>query len=67
MDHGVKSHGMKPALQGTYGPNMNIYIFTVIVYGEAVILVAVYFSMRNIKLSRDVGRALGWSYVDVSL
>ena len=25
------------------------------------------FLMKNIKLSRDLGRTLGWSYVNVSL
>ena len=44
-----------------------IYILTVIVYDEAVILVAVNFSIKNIKLSRNLGRTLRWSYVDLSL
>ena len=44
-----------------------IYILNVIVYDEAIILVAVHFSMKNIKLSRDLGRILRRSYVDLSL
>ena len=44
-----------------------IYILTVVIYDEAVILVAIYFLMKNIMLSRDLGRTLGWSYVDLSL
>ena len=36
-------------------------------YDKAVILAAVHFSTRNIQLSRDLGRALGRSYVKVRL
>ena len=45
----------------------NFCIFIVIVKDEAVILVAVHFSMQNIKLSHDLGCTLGWSYVDLGL
>ena len=44
-----------------------IYILNVIVYDEEVVLVAVHFSMKNIQLSRDLGRTLRWSCVDLSL
>ena len=38
---------------------LNIYILNVIVYDKAVILVAVHFSMQNIELLRNLGRASG--------
>ena len=37
----------------------SIYILSVIVCDVAITLVAVHFSMKNITLSRDVGRTLG--------
>ena len=56
----VLNHLLKDVLE-------NIYIFTAVIYEEAVIFVAVHFSVKKIKLSRDLSRTLGWSYVDVSL
>ena len=44
----------------------NIYIFIAIALDETGILVAVYFSMKNINQSCDLRRAIGRSYVNVS-
>ena len=43
------------------------YILNVIFYVKEAILVAVYFSVQNTELSRDLSRALGRGYVCVRL
>ena len=43
-----------------------VYSFIAVALDETSILVAVHFSMKNIYQSCDLGRAVGWSNVDIS-
>ena len=44
-----------------------MYIFNVIIYDKAAILVPFQITMQNMELSRDLGHALGQGYESICL